>query len=258
LLSARTATEPLAIEAAVLSFGGVKAIDDLSLTVMPGQVHGLIGPNGSGKTTLLNVVSGYYRPDSGAVRLGALALPPGAPQTRAGAGIARTFQAPRIVGEASVLANVMIGGMVRGRASFVEVMLSLARHREDERHLRARALLALRAVGLDRLAEIRADRLQHTELRFLEIARALMPDPAFLLLDEPAAGLTADEIAQLAGLITAISRLGIGVLLVEHHVDLVFDICKRVTVLNLGRGLASGTPAEILAHQDVIDAYLGG
>jgi len=192
------------------------------------------------------------------VRLGALALPPGAPQTRAGAGIARTFQAPRIVGEASVLANVMIGGMVRGRASFVEVMLSLARHREDERHLRARALLALRAVGLDRLAEIRADRLQHTELRFLEIARALMPDPAFLLLDEPAAGLTADEIAQLAGLITAISRLGIGVLLVEHHVDLVFDICKRVTVLNLGRGLASGTPAEILAHQDVIDAYLGG
>jgi ABC-type branched-subunit amino acid transport system ATPase component len=221
-------------------------------------VHGLIGPNGSGKTTLLNVISGYYRPDAGEVRLGGAALVPGAPERRAGAGIARTFQTPRIVGEASVLANTMIGGMVRGRAGFLEAMLNLPRHRRDERHLRERAMLALRAVGLARLAEIRTDRLQHSELRFLEIARALMPDPAFLLLDEPAAGLSADEIAHLGSLISGASRLGVGVLLVEHHVDLVFDVCEHVTVLNLGRGLASGSPAQIRTHQDVVDAYLGG
>jgi ABC-type branched-subunit amino acid transport system ATPase component len=119
-------------------------------------------------------------------------------------------------------------------------------------------MLALAAVGLERLADVRTDRLQHSELRFLEIARALMLDPAFLLLDEPAAGLAGDEIQLLGALITAISRTGVGVLLIEHHTDLVFDICEQVTVLNLGRTLAKGTPAEIMAHQDVIDAYLGG
>jgi branched-chain amino acid transport system ATP-binding protein/branched-chain amino acid transport system permease protein len=190
--------------------------------------------------------------------MGGSALPSGAPQTRAGIGIARTFQTPRIVGEASVLANVMIGGTVRGQCSFIETVLSLGRYRREEREFRQRAMLALAAVGLERLADVRTDRLQHSELRFLEIARALMMDPAFLLLDEPAAGLAGDEIQLLGSLITAISRIGVGVLLVEHHTDLVFDICEQVTVLNLGRSLAKGTPAEIMAHQDVIDAYLGG
>jgi branched-chain amino acid transport system ATP-binding protein/branched-chain amino acid transport system permease protein len=257
LLSATKTPDQIDVEDVVLSFGGVRAIDGLSLAITPGEVHGLIGPNGSGKTTVLNVISGFYRPDSGAVRLRGAALPPGAPQTRAGIGIARTFQTPRIVGEASVLANVMIGGTVLGQCSFIETVLSLGRHRREERQLRERAMLALEAVGLNRLADVRADRLQHSELRFLEIARALMPDPAFLLLDEPAAGLAGDEIQLLGALITAISRIGIGVLLVEHHTDLVFEICKQVTVLNLGRSLAKGTPAEIRAHQDVIDAYLG-
>jgi branched-chain amino acid transport system permease protein len=230
----------------------------LSLDITPGEVHGLIGPNGSGKTTVLNVISGYYRPDSGTVRLHGVALQPGAPGTRAGVGIARTFQTPRIVGEASVLTNVMIGGTVRGGSTFIEAVLGLRRHRREERELKARGMLALQAVGLARLADIRTDRLQHSELRFLEIARALMADPTFLLLDEPAAGLASDEIQLLGSLITAISRRGVGVLLVEHHVDLVFEICAQVTVLNLGKSLAKGTPAEILTHQDVIDAYLGG
>lgn len=120
-----------------------------------------------------------------------------------------------------------------------------------------RARLALDAVGLGGLAEVRADRLQHSELRFMEIARALMLRPEFLMLDEPAAGLSVEEIKRLGGLIRAISRQGVGVLLVEHHADLIFDICDRVTVLNLGRVLAAGTPAEIRVHKEVVSAYLG-
>jgi branched-chain amino acid transport system permease protein len=152
----------------------------------------------------------------------------------------------------------MLGGDVSGRATFVEAALNLGRNRADERRLRARAEEALTAVGLSGLGDARADRLQHSELRFLEIARALMLSPSFLLVDEPAAGLSPEEIHRLGALISAIARAGVGVLLVEHHADLIFDICQRVTVLNLGRELAAGTPADIRAHQGVISAYLGG
>jgi branched-chain amino acid transport system permease protein len=226
--------------------------------VAPGQIHGLIGPNGSGKTTTLNVISGFYAAQTGTMLLGDDPLPPGLPALRATRGIARTFQTPRVIGEASVLQNVMIGGSVEGDATFVEAMLALPRNREDERVLAAKALALLRVVGLEQLAEVRADRLQHSELRFIEIARALMLDPDFLLLDEPAAGLSNDEIERLAALIKAICARGTGVLLVEHHADLIFDICHQVTVLNLGRTLAAGTPAEIRVHREVVSAYLGG
>jgi ABC-type branched-subunit amino acid transport system ATPase component len=157
-----------------------------------------------------------------------------------------------------VLENVMIGGTIDGEATFVESLLSLPRHRRDEAALREKAMLALATVGLERLAAVRADRLQHSELRFTEIARALMLRPAFLLLDEPAAGLSADEIGRLGALLVAIAKAGTGVLLVEHHADLIFDICHHVTVLNLGRMLAAGTPAEIRSHREVVNAYLGG
>jgi ABC-type branched-subunit amino acid transport system ATPase component len=179
------------------------------------------------------------------------------PATRAAHGIARTFQTPRIIGEATVLQNTMVGGTITGRASFVETMLGLPRHIGDERRLAAMARMALHAVGLDGLADIRADRLQHSELRFVEIARALMLRPAFLLLDEPAAGLSPDEIKRLGGLIKAVSQQGVGVLLVEHHADLIFEICDQITVLNLGRVLARGTPGEIRVHREVVSAYLG-
>ncbi|RXN90594.1 hypothetical protein C7R54_11060 [Achromobacter aloeverae] len=242
----------------VLAFGGVRAIDGLTLAIAPGQVHGLIGPNGSGKTTTLNVISGYYEPQSGALRLAGAPLPAGRPLLRAPHGIARTYQTPRIIGEASVLENVMIGGTLQGHASFVETLLRLPRHHRDEAALRQAAHDALQAVGLSALADARADRLQHSELRFLEIARALVLRPAFLLLDEPAAGLAAEEIRQLGELIRHISRHGTGVLLVEHHADLIFDICDHVTVLNLGRVLADGTPAQVREHKEVVSAYLGG
>jgi ABC-type branched-subunit amino acid transport system ATPase component/ABC-type branched-subunit amino acid transport system permease subunit len=240
-----------------LNFGGVRAIDGLSLEIRSGEVHGLIGPNGSGKTTALNVISGYYRPSSGKATLNGAVLPFRAPHTRAGYGIARTFQTPRLIGGASVIENVMIGGTCNGEGSFVESVLALPRHRRDEAHFDAAAMRALETVGLEQLAAVRADRLQHSELRFMEIARALMLRPAFLLLDEPAAGLSAEEIRRLGALIKAISRAGTGVLLVEHHADLIFDISDRVTVLNLGKVLAAGTPAEIRAHREVVVAYLG-
>jgi ABC-type branched-subunit amino acid transport system ATPase component/ABC-type branched-subunit amino acid transport system permease subunit len=248
----------LTLEQVALAFGGVHAIDGLDLEIRSGQIHGLIGPNGSGKTTTLNVISGYYAQQSGAVRLNGAALPVLERHRRAHMRIARTFQTPRIVGSASVQQNVMIGGTIDGTCTFVESLLSLPRHRRDEVLLRDTAMLALAAVGLERLAAVRADRLQHSELRFTEIARALMLRPAFLLLDEPAAGLSAEEIGRLGALVVAIARAGTGVLLVEHHADLIFDICHHVTVLNLGKNLAAGTPAEIRSHREVVNAYLGG
>ena len=247
----------LALKDVSLGFGGVRAIDGLSLEVRTGEVHGLIGPNGSGKTTTLNAISGYYAPQHGLIMLDGKALPPRAPHRRAGYRIARTFQTPRLVGEKSVVENVMLGGTTDGRSYFVESLFALPRHRRDEALLFEAAMAALAVVGLEQLAHARADRLQHSELRFVEIARALMLRPSFLLLDEPAAGLSVEEIKRLGDLIVAISRRGTGVLLVEHHADLIFDICDRVTVLNLGKELASGSPADIRAHREVINAYLG-
>jgi ABC-type branched-subunit amino acid transport system ATPase component/ABC-type branched-subunit amino acid transport system permease subunit len=257
IIGGQTTPDAITVKELVLSFGGIRAIDGLDLKIEPGSVHGLIGPNGSGKTTTLNVICGFYRPESGSVTLGGAPLPPAAPQTRAAYGIARTFQTPRIIGEASVLENVMVGGNIRGSGTFVESLLALPRHRQDEALLRRDARLALRCVGLGPLADVQAGRLQHSELRFLEIARGLMLRPRFLLLDEPAAGLSVEEIRKLGALIQAISRQGTGVLLVEHHADLIFEICDQVTVLNLGRELAAGTPAEIRVHSEVVSAYLG-
>ena len=247
----------LDVEGIVLAFGGVRAVDGVDLQLKTGEVHGLIGPNGSGKTTVLNVISGYYAPQHGSVMRDGVDFVREGAHTRARHKIARTFQTPRIVGESSVLENVMIGATTDGRASFVESMLALSRHRRDEAHLREKGMAALALVGLERIAKVRADRLQHSELRFVEIARALMMKPSFLLLDEPAAGLSVDEIKRLDELIRAISRQGTGVLLVEHHADLIFDICDRVTVLNLGKVLTSGNPDYVRTHQEVINAYLG-
>jgi ABC-type branched-subunit amino acid transport system ATPase component/ABC-type branched-subunit amino acid transport system permease subunit len=247
----------LSLDGLTVQFGGVLAIDNLSLDILPGEVHGLIGPNGSGKTTTLNVISGYYAPREGSIRLNDQKLPPQSPHLRASRRIARTFQTPRVVGAASVLQNVMIGGTIDGRGTFVESLLALPRHWRDEAALRSAAMAALAAVGLEQLAAVRADRLQHSELRFMEIARALMLRPAFMLLDEPAAGLSAEEIKRLGNLIVTVSRQGTGVLLVEHHADLIFDICDKVTVLNLGKVLAAGTPEEIRSHREVVSAYLG-
>lgn len=258
LLSHVPSDTPLQLNSISVEFGALKAIDQLSLELRPGEIHGLIGPNGSGKTTTLNTICGFVIPAQGSISIGGQKLPVGRPQSAGASGIARTFQTPRVIAEATVLDNVLVGATLAGSASFLSVMLGASEARREEVRNKRDGLVALRMVGLEALAEFRADRLTHSELRLVEIARALLQRPRFLLLDEPAAGLTKEEIERLAGLMMYISRHSkIGILLVEHHVDLIFKACDRITALDVGRPLVTGTSAEIRVHKGVMHAYLG-
>lgn len=239
-------------------FGGIAALSDVSLTVEPGEVHGLIGPNGSGKTTLLNLLSGYYHADAGDIRLGDEDLTAAQVQRRAFAGVARTFQKPRLLPALSVLDNAMLGGWCDTRAGFLSTAFALPRARREDTKLRARAMELLHGVGLGGVISRRASMLEHAEQRFLEIARGLAMRPRFLLLDEPAGGLTPAEIDHLGAVIRTMRDCGIGVLLVEHHTDFVFRVCDRVTALDLGRTIAHGTPDAVRHDEEVIRVYLGG
>jgi ABC-type branched-subunit amino acid transport system ATPase component len=241
----------------VKRFGGLLAVDDVSLELRPGEVHGLIGPNGSGKTTLLNLISGYYTIDQGGIHLDGTDVTRRSVQDRARAGLARTFQTPKLVLSLSVLDNAMLGGWTDVRAGFLETAFAAPRARREEVEIRQRAAAMLRGVGLGAVMDRRADLLEHTAQRFLEIARALTMRPKFLLLDEPAGGLTVAEIERLGAIIGVVRDSGIGVLLVEHHTDFVFRVCDRVTALNLGRIIAHGTTAEVRYDADVIRVYLG-
>ncbi|HVZ07479.1 ABC transporter ATP-binding protein [Rhodopila sp.] len=238
-------------------FGGLVAVDAVSLELRPGEVHGLIGPNGSGKTTMLNLISGYYTIDAGRIRLGDTDMTNLPVRARARAGLARTFQTPKLVAALPVLDNAMLGGWPDVRASFLETALAAPRPRREEAALRGRAAAMLHGVGLGEVMDLRAALLEHTAQRFLEIARALTARPKFVLLDEPAGGLTVAEIEHLGGIIGVMRDAGIGVLLVEHHTDFVFRVCDRVTALNLGRVIAHGSPRQVRNDPDVIRVYLG-
>lgn len=250
-------SEQLAATNVLKRFGGLTAVADVSLELRPGEVHGLIGPNGSGKTTMLNLISGYYAIDQGTIHLAGLDVTRSSVQARARHGLARTFQTPKLVLSLSVLDNAMLGGWPDVRAGFLETALALPRPRHEEAEIRDRAATMLHGVGLGAVLGRRADMLGHTAQRFLEIARALTMCPKFILLDEPAGGLTVAEIASLGAIVRAIRDSGIGVLLVEHHTDFVFRICDRVTALNLGRPIAHGTANEVRNDPEVIRVYLG-
>ena len=238
-------------------FGGLTAVDDVTLTVEPGEVHGLMGPNGSGKTTLLNLLSGFYQVDEGTVRLDSENLSTATVQRRAQLGIARTFQKPRLLGSQTVLENAMLGGWRDRRAGLLSTVFALPQVRADQRMLRERASELLTGLGLGHALDRRANLLEHAEQRFLEIARALTLRPRFILLDEPAGGLTGAEIERLGQVIRTLRDCGIGVLLVEHHTEFVFGISDRVTALNLGRTLRHGTAHEVRHDPEVIRVYLG-
>jgi ABC-type branched-subunit amino acid transport system ATPase component len=249
--------EALAAVQVSKSFGGLLALDQVSLQVRPGEVHGLIGPNGSGKTTLLNMLCGFYQPTGGSVRLGDAPLERASVQARAEQGIARTFQKPRLLPTLSVLDNVMLGAWVHARPGLLSTALAWPRVGRAEKKARLQAMELVHGMGLGHAIGRRADALEHAEQRFLEIARALMMSPRFVLLDEPAGGLSADEIDHLGAVIKTIRDAGIGVLLVEHHTDFVFRICDRVTALDLGRTIRQGSPEEVRNDEAVIRVYLG-
>jgi len=238
-------------------FGGISALDHVSLSLRPGEVHGLIGPNGSGKTTLLNMLSGYYQPTAGSIRHRGEELANATVQRRACIGIARTFQKPRLLPTLSVLDNAMLGAWPLSRASFLATAFDLPSVGREERALREQAAEILHGIGLGHVIHRRANLLDHAEQRFLEIARGLVMQPRFILLDEPAGGLTDQEIEHLADVIRTLRGAGIGVLLVEHHTDFVFRICNRVTTLNVGKMIRHGTPDEVRSDPEVIRVYLG-
>ncbi|GAA4329876.1 hypothetical protein GCM10023144_17130 [Pigmentiphaga soli] len=238
-------------------FGGIAAIDHVSLSILPGEVHGLIGPNGSGKTTMLNMLSGYYELTSGAIRHDGVDISRLPVQHRARIGVARTFQKPRLMPTLSVLDNVVLGAWPHSTSGFLATALGLPKVNKEDREFRAYAAELIHGIGLGSVMHRRANLLDHAEQRFLEIARGLAMRPRFILLDEPAGGLTGNEIEHLSDVIHTLRDAGIGVLLVEHHTDLVFRICDRVTTLNTGKMIKHGTPDEVRADPEVIRVYLG-
>ena len=257
--AARASGAGVALDAIDISkhFGGISALDHVSLSLRPGEVHGLIGPNGSGKTTLLNMLSGYYQPSAGSIRHRGEELANATVQRRARIGIARTFQKPRLLPTLSVLDNAVLGAWQHSRASFLATAFGLPSVGREEKLLRAQATEILHGIGLGHVIQRRANLLDHAEQRFLEIARGLVMRPRFVLLDEPAGGLTGNEIEHLTDVIRTLRESGIGVLLVEHHTDFVFRICDRVTTLNVGKMIRHGTPDEVRADPEVIRVYLG-
>ncbi len=238
-------------------FGGLQALSDVGIEIQRGQVYGLIGPNGAGKTTFFNVLTGLYTPDSGTFELAGQPYTPTAVHEVARAGIARTFQNIRLFAEMTVLENVMVGRHVRTKSGLLGAVFRPPAFKREEREIADRAMELLEYVGIAKYADYKSRTLSYGDQRRLEIARALATDPKLIALDEPAAGMNATEKVQLRELIDRIRNDQRTVLLIEHDVKLVMGLCDRVTVLDYGKQLAQGTPAEIQKNEKVIEAYLG-
>ena len=241
-----------------ISFGGLRAVDELSMKIEEGGLVGLIGPNGAGKTTVFNMLTGVYRPTDGGIRLDGQNLIGKKPHDICKMGVARTFQNIRLFANLSVLDNVKTGLHNEITYSLAESLLHLGSYRKKERAMDARAMELLGVFGLEGVAGYKAANLPYGQQRKLEIARALATDPKLLLLDEPAAGMNPNETAELMETIELVrKKFGVTVLLIEHDMKLVSGICEYLYVLNFGRLLAEGPPGEVLSNPEVVTAYLG-
>jgi branched-chain amino acid transport system ATP-binding protein len=238
-------------------FGGLVALDHISFSVAEGEIHGVIGPNGAGKTTLFNIITGIYPPSSGSVAFCGRDISGRPPERLAPLGMVRTFQNIELFSRMTVLQNIMTGLHTRSSSGFFSCAFKMPWHLKEERRIKEEAHHWLEFCGIADSADREAGALPFGKGRLLETARALASRPKLLLMDEPAAGLNSRETAEFGDLIKKIRESGVTVVLVEHDMELVMEICDRIVVLNLGRKLAEGTPREIQENQEVIAAYLG-
>ncbi|HEX2891473.1 ABC transporter ATP-binding protein [Vineibacter terrae] len=248
----------LEIQGLSVQFGGVTALSGVDLLVRPQSVHGLIGPNGAGKTTLLNCITRLVRPTAGSIRLAGADLLAAPPHAIAGMGIARTFQNFGLIGELSVLENVMAGMHARHPGGLLEEMLLLGRRNRHEREARTRALESLAFTGLSDVADRLVASLPYGVRKAVELARAIAIDPRLLLLDEPTAGLNEAEMERLRRTLRELQRsTDVTILLITHHVEFLLGIADAVTVLDLGRRIAFGDPSLVKTDPEVVAAYIG-